>query len=219
MKDIKVIAPMNMGERLVYSDEQKRYNVDVSDLEKRIAQLEQNELPLEIRKFLQRNTMVGVLFPFFGKVIPEGFIVADGRRIDQVTQPILHSIYGDNMPDTRAAFLRGLDDGKGIDKGRVLGSLQKGSGIAYDPNRETVNLTSLIYNHNQDSTGSYRQAYEAAGYDYTDDISAQYRDVSIVGRYSGHEDSTRLYANNQNSFRIGIVRPLNIACRYICLAG
>lgn len=52
---------------------------------------------------------------------------------------ILGEIYGAgdgnttfNLPDLRGEFIRGLDNGRGIDSGRVLGSKQKGTLATYD---------------------------------------------------------------------------------------
>ena len=40
MTDVKVVAPMNMGTRLVWDEASKKYNVDVDDLIKRIDALD-----------------------------------------------------------------------------------------------------------------------------------------------------------------------------------
>ena len=40
MTDVKVVAPMNMGTRLVWDGASKKYNVDVDDLIKRIDTLD-----------------------------------------------------------------------------------------------------------------------------------------------------------------------------------
>lgn len=44
MTDVKVVAPMNMGERLDWDAQTKKYNVNVDDLEKRLHALENKKL-------------------------------------------------------------------------------------------------------------------------------------------------------------------------------
>jgi len=59
-----------------------------------------------------------------------------------------HNIGGETnlqfrLPDYRGEFMRGFDDGRGIDPGRAFGSYQKGSLTAYDPTVATPALSSL----------------------------------------------------------------------------
>lgn len=56
---------------------------------------------------------------------PTGYLAMMGQTIDQVTYPILFSLYGGTLPDLRGQFLRGLDYGRGIDSGRVVLSEQE----------------------------------------------------------------------------------------------
>jgi len=66
---------------------------------------------------------------------PSGYLKANGAAISRTTYASLYSIIGTsygagdgsttfNIPDLRGVFLRGLDDGRGLDINRVLGSLQ-----------------------------------------------------------------------------------------------
>lgn len=55
---------------------------------------------------------------------PTGYIMLMGQGILQATYPILYSLYGATLPDMRAGFIRGWDNGKGIDTGRTILSLQ-----------------------------------------------------------------------------------------------
>ena len=68
-------------------------------------------------------------------VAPEGYLKANGAAISRTAYAYLYGIIGTtfgagdgsttfNLPDLRAVFLRGLDDGRGIDTGRVLGTEQ-----------------------------------------------------------------------------------------------
>lgn len=66
---------------------------------------------------------------------PSGFLKANGAAISRSTYAGLFSVIGTtygvgngsttfNLPDLRGEFVRGLDDGRGVDVGRVLGSAQ-----------------------------------------------------------------------------------------------
>lgn len=69
---------------------------------------------------------------------PPGWLKANGGAISRTAYAALFAVIGTtygtgdgfntfNLPDLRGEFLRGLDDGRGIDSGRVLGSNQSHS--------------------------------------------------------------------------------------------
>lgn len=65
---------------------------------------------------------------------PTGYIKANGASLLRTSYPALFTALGTfygavdsthfNIPDLRGEFIRGLDDGRGLDAGRVLGSVQ-----------------------------------------------------------------------------------------------
>lgn len=66
---------------------------------------------------------------------PSGFLKANGAAVSRTTYSALFAAIGTtfgvgdgattfNLPDLRAEFIRGLDDGRGIDTSRALGSAQ-----------------------------------------------------------------------------------------------
>ena len=66
---------------------------------------------------------------------PTGYIKADGAAVNRTTYAALFSAIGTtygagdgsttfNVPDLRGEFIRGWDDGRGVDVGRALGSTQ-----------------------------------------------------------------------------------------------
>ena len=55
---------------------------------------------------------------------PTGYAAMVGQAINATTYPILASLYGSNLPDMRGVFIRGWDNGRGLDSGRVLLSYQ-----------------------------------------------------------------------------------------------
>ena len=79
----------------------------------------------------------GFIMPFAGGVAPAGWLKANGVAVSRSTYSRLFAEIGTtfgagngsttfNLPDLRGEFIRGLDDGRGVDPGRVFGSLQDG---------------------------------------------------------------------------------------------
>lgn len=69
---------------------------------------------------------VGGIMPYAGAVAPANWLICDGSTFDAVTYPELNTLLGGNvLPDLRGEFIRGLDNGRGIDPDRTLGSWQE----------------------------------------------------------------------------------------------
>lgn len=82
---------------------------------------------------------------------PTGFLKANGAAVSRTVYANLYSAIGTtygpgdgsttfNLPDLRGEFIRGLDDGRGVDAGRALGSAQ---GDAFKAHAHAV--TQAIY--------------------------------------------------------------------------
>jgi len=58
--------------------------------------------------------------------IPSNYLIADGSSFVEATYPLLFTALDDSttLPDYRGEFLRGADQGRGVDSGRVIGSTQ-----------------------------------------------------------------------------------------------
>jgi phage-related tail fiber protein len=77
-----------------------------------------------------------------GAVPPEGYLKANGALLSRVTHANLFAVIGTTygvgdgsttfgLPDLRAEFIRGLDDGRGIDPGRLQGSAQASQNLSH----------------------------------------------------------------------------------------
>lgn len=78
----------------------------------------------------------GIIEAFAGVVanIPDGYLLCNGAELEIARYPRLFAAIGTTwgnpgaglfqLPDLRGEFIRGLDNGRGIDTGRVLGSAQ-----------------------------------------------------------------------------------------------
>ncbi len=69
---------------------------------------------------------VGVPLPYPHRYTPVGYLTCNGQTFDKSLYPMLAKAYpGGNVPDLRGEFIRGWDDGRGVDRGRVCGSWQE----------------------------------------------------------------------------------------------
>ncbi|EKT4494145.1 tail fiber protein [Pseudomonas putida] len=77
----------------------------------------------------------GQVAAFARSTAPTGWLKANGAAVSRTTYAALFAAIGTtfgvgdgsttfNLPDMRGEFLRGLDDGRGVDAGRALGSWQ-----------------------------------------------------------------------------------------------
>ena len=84
------------------------------------------------------QTPAGTIIHTARSTAPTGYLKADGSLVSRSTYATLFAAIGTTfgvgdgsttfkLPDLRGEFVRGFDDGRGIDSGRVIGSSQAGS--------------------------------------------------------------------------------------------
>lgn len=95
----------------------------------------------------------------------DGWLKCNGALLLRSSYQLLFSVIGTahniggetslqfRLPDYRGEFIRGFDDGRGIDPGRVFGLYQKGSLTAFDPTVASPAISSL---HTTSSDASIR---------------------------------------------------------------
>lgn len=141
---------------------------------------------------------------------PSGWLKANGVAVSRETYANLFSAIGTtygvgngsttfNLPDLRAEFVRGLDDGRGVDTGRTIGSSQIGSLVAYDPTVASP-VTAGLH-----TTGADANIRADLGLDIPTS-SLVYPNANVIA--SGGS-STHTVAE-----AAGVVRPRNIALLY-----
>lgn len=80
----------------------------------------------------------GAVMHFAMSTPPSGWLIADGATVSRTTYAALYLAIGTtfgagngsttfNLPDLRGEFVRGHDNGRGVDSGRVFGSYQEDS--------------------------------------------------------------------------------------------
>lgn len=140
----------------------------------------------------------------------DGWIKCNGPLLLRASYPRLfakigttHNIGGENSlqfrgPDYRGEFLRGFDDGRGVDGGRSFGSGQKGSLTSFDPTVASPALSGLH------TTGSDASIRSDIGLDIP--VSSDYPSVNVVTGTPSETYSVTLAS--------GVSRPRNKAVNY-----
>lgn len=145
---------------------------------------------------------VGSPLPWSLATPPDGWLKCNGATFDKATYPKLAVAYpSGSLPDLRGEFLRGWDDGRGVDTGRLLMSTQ-GDAIR--------NITGTIpsaapYGFEQDATGAL---YGTNGFAHGGASLAQ----QSAGYGIGFSASRVVPTASEN-------RPRNIAYNYIVRAA
>jgi microcystin-dependent protein len=120
---------------------------------------------------------------------PTGWLKANGAAISRTTYAALFAAIGVafgagdgsttfNVPDLRGEFIRGLDDGRGVDTGRTLSSTVQSADAVIPAHTHSITANS----GNTPDTGVYRLAYNRYGPTTT---------VSITGASVGTETRPR----------------------------
>lgn len=150
--------------------------------------------------------MAGEILHVAGSVPPSGTLAANGQTISRATYANLFAAIGVTfgagdgsttflVPDLRGEFIRGVDSGRGVDTGRVMGSAQIATQIVTDATVPAMGYPGI----------------------YTSDI--RYNDQSVglegatlvaVSQRIGASVSLSSDANSLQHYK-GTVRPRNIA--------
>ncbi len=141
------------------------------------------------------NIPVGVPLPYPHRYTPPGYLTCNGQTFDKSLYPKLAEAYpAGRVPDLRGEFIRGWDDSRGVDPGRVCGTWQADS-------TKKIQLAAGYGNEN-----SYLWTYQGAPgglkYPIGRDAIGNATATSIASNTSGHE-----------------TRPRNIAFNYIVRAA
>lgn len=151
------------------------------------------------------DLFIGIPIPYPLSTVPTGCLAMNGQRFDKSRYPKLALKYpSGTLPDMRGEFIRGLDNGRGVDMGRAVLS---GQGDAIR------NITGTLYGLLTTATKT-----SEANQWVTGALSASLPQGSNAGSGQGYRfdatfDSSRIVPTaNEN-------RPRNIAFNYICIAA
>ncbi|AJC68115.1 phage tail-collar fiber domain-containing protein [Dickeya zeae] len=142
-------------------------------------------------QYLLISEFVGIPQPWPQATAPAGWLKCNGQSFDKTVYPRLAQVYPSGvLPDLRGEFIRGWDDGRGIDSGRSLLSMQESTWI--QPDLENGTTASAI------ALGNTERGF----------------DLSMTGALSNIPGAT-----SNGSRGKWYIRPRNIAFNYIVRAA
>jgi microcystin-dependent protein len=174
-----------------------------------------NELVDGINTFV---SLTGSILFMATPIVPNGWLKADGSAVSRVTYSRLFTAIGTtygsgdgsttfNLPDLRGEFIRGWDDGRGVDSGRTLGSSQADDTKSH--NHIATSTSAGAHTHN---TFSALNAYGHG--DMVTGVNSDGANESVyTGKYSGNTDTAGAHTHTITVNATGgtETRPRNIA--------
>lgn len=131
----------------------------------------------------------GTVMYFANSTAPSGWLECNGAAISRSTYAALFTAISTtwgagngsttfNVPDLRGEFIRGWDNGRGVDSGRIFASAQAATEIT-----ATVNQAAFVGYTNADAVragGNYNRAGQAGYTDPQNFISVRPRNMSLL---------------------------------------
>ncbi|EHZ8262088.1 tail fiber protein [Escherichia coli] len=157
---------------------------------------------------------VGVPVPWPSATPPTGWLKCNGAAFSAEEYPELAKAYPTNkLPDLRGEFIRGWDDGRGIDAVRALLSLQNG-GVELHTHQGQIFRVS-------DYRTKEIPASEVMGRGYIASLTPGADSPLDFDDYSVSSNPNGYFVGNQRTTAYGIneTRPRNIAFNYIVRAA
>lgn len=180
---------------------------------------------------------VGVLGFFATTTAPVGWLKANGAAVSRTAYAALFARIGTtfgagdgtttfNLPDMRGEFVRGLDDGRGVDGGRSLGSTQSSANLSHTHTGTTGNqsadhthsgTTSTNGDHNhgvpdQDQNAGFGGNFDSGGVESVDRYvttttnGAHNHTITTGGASASHTHSFTTASSGNSE-----ARPRNVA--------
>ncbi|THJ87334.1 phage tail protein [Escherichia coli] len=157
---------------------------------------------------------VGVPVPWPSATPPTGWLKCNGAAFSAEEYPGLAKVYPTNkLPDLRGEFIRGWDDGRGIDAVRALLSLQNGGVESHTHQGQLFRVS--------DYRTKEIPASEVMGRGYIASLTPGADSPLDFDDYSVSSNPNGYFVGNQRTTAYGIneTRPRNIAFNYIVRAA
>lgn len=157
------------------------------------------------------SVLAGQIIATASSSVPTGFLECDGSSLDTTLYADLFLAIGYtyggsgsnfDLPDLRGEFLRGWDNGRGIDTGRALGTNQKGTIVAWGTGNTGV------WSPTYTTTGTSASQPVMGADDYN---TGEYGSISVFG--TSNVASSGLKGGSTSGYT-GISRPRNVAVMY-----
>ncbi|MDC6852956.1 tail fiber protein [Escherichia coli] len=160
---------------------------------------------------------VGVPVPWPSATPPTGWLKCNGAAFSAEEYPELAKAYPTNkLPDLRGEFIRGWDDGRGVDSGRTLLTNQEHAVISHNHGIPTKvgSVTNIPYGIEQViSDETIFSSAKTVGVDYWSNSER------VFTYTSGGRNGAELVSSPDASSLIKETRPRNLAFAYIVRAA
>ncbi|HGW9559182.1 phage tail protein [Escherichia coli] len=153
---------------------------------------------------------VGFPLPWPQATLPDGWLKCNGAPFDKAKYPKLAVAYpSGNLPDLRGEFLRGWDDGRGVDSGRSLLSVQGDAIRNITGGFQGRNAATSARLFNAGATGAFRTDGEFGSYAAVADTSIGATDDRLASLWFDASRAVPTAVEN---------RPRNVSFNYIVRA-
>ena len=161
------------------------------------------------------DALIGVPIPHPLSTVPAGCLAMNGQRFDKYRYPKLAQKYpSGQLPDLRGEFIRGWDNGRGVDAGRGLLSVQGDELKSHTHNvKRSIPVVDTRPAAFVMSDGSSFKRLLDPLFDGLNDDNLVIERKALTNTIHA-KDSALIHSNGGSE-----TRPRNIAFQYICLAA
>jgi len=122
-------------------------------------------------------TITGTVLAYASSIVPAGWLECNGAELSRTTYANLFAVVGEtygagdasttfNLPDLRGGFIRGFDNGAGIDADRVFGSSQDDALQNITGSLNISNASSAGLGPSSSSSGAFSLSSVGSGYTF-----------------------------------------------------
>ncbi|WP_239989748.1 phage tail protein [Haemophilus haemolyticus] len=183
------------------------------------------QLAQAVKKIIMDNTttftalydlFIGVPIPYPLSTVPTGCLAMNGQRFDTRRYPKLAQKYpSGRLPDIRGEFIRGLDNGRGVDAGREMLSVQSDEIKSHNHKFKYIGQNQRSESNRTDIFNQLTVGDSVYRHDRRDDLIIKVANESDVKYGKTPYNDVSIYINSTGGAE---TRPRNIAYHYICLA-
>lgn len=162
------------------------------------------------------DLFIGIPIPYPLSTVPTGCLAMNGQRFDTRRYPKLAQKYpSGRLPDIRGEFIRGLDNGRGVDAGREMLSVQSDEIKSHNHKFKYIGQNQRSESNRTDIFNQLTVGDSVYRHDRRDDLIIKVANESDVKYGKTPYNDVSIYINNTGGAE---TRPRNIAYHYICLA-
>ena len=162
------------------------------------------------------DLFIGIPIPYPLSTVPTGCLAMNGQRFDKSRYPKLALKYpSGTLPDMRGEFIRGLDNGRGVDNGRELLSTQNDEIRSHNHKFRYVGQNQRAESNRTNIIEQLTVGDSVFRTDRPNDAIIKVANESDVKYGKTPFADVSIYINNAGGRE---TRPRNIAFNYICLA-